>query len=52
MAGMGPVRRYRRWRAKRMTHAPRPWLDGLTTFGIVLLALGALSIAIYVARLR
>jgi len=33
-----------------MTHAPTPWLDGISTIGIGLLVLGAVLIAIYVAR--
>jgi len=35
-----------------MTNAPRPWLDGISTLGVVLLLLGAVFIAIYVARLH
>lgn len=52
MANSGPISRYRRWRRQRLTHAPRPWLDSLTTVGILLLVVGALLIAVYVARSR
>lgn len=52
MAAMGPIRRYRRWRRISKTRAPRPWMDGVTTFGVTLLVIGAVLIAIYVARLH
>jgi len=35
-----------------MTHAPRPWIDGVSTLGIVLLLLGAVFVAIYVSRMH
>ncbi|MGN6162795.1 MAG: hypothetical protein ACTHOG_13970 [Marmoricola sp.] len=52
MAPTGPMSRYRRWKRKRLSHAPKPWRDQLSTAGIVLLLAGAVFIAIYVIRLH